>query len=161
MSTQKRGVVNCPYCGSVDSKVVDSRDTESREAVRRRRECVSCGQRFTTYEKIEEIPIVVVKRDGSRQLFHADKLLHGLIRACAKRDVPLESLDSIVADIERALREDSAYEVTSERVGMMALERLQALDLVAYIRFASVYRQFDSVEGFKQELEQLAREGIR
>jgi transcriptional repressor NrdR len=153
--------VNCPYCGFVDSKVIDSRDTESREAVRRRRECVSCGQRFTTYEKIEEIPITVVKRDGSAQLFHADKLLLGLMRACTKRDVPVESLEEIVADIERELREQSAYEVTSERVGNMALERLLALDLVAYIRFASVYRQFDSVEGFKQELEQLAREGIR
>ncbi len=153
--------MNCPYCGFADSKVIDSRDTDSREAVRRRRECVGCGQRFTTYEKIEEIPITVVKRDGSRQLFHADKLLLGLMRACAKRNVPLEGLESIVADIERELREESAYEVTSERVGKMALERLQALDLVAYIRFASVYRQFDSVEGFKQELEQLAREGIR
>ncbi len=153
--------MNCPYCGFADSKVIDSRDTESREAVRRRRECVGCGRRFTTYEKIEEIPITVAKRDGTTQLFHADKLLHGLMRACAKRNVPLESLESIVADIERELREESAYQVTSERVGKMALERLQALDLVAYIRFASVYRQFDSVEGFKQELEQLAREGIR
>ena len=153
--------MNCPYCGFADSKVIDSRDTDSREAVRRRRECVNCGQRFTTYEKIEEIPITVVKRDGSRQLFHSDKLLHGLMRACAKRDVPMESLESVVADIERELREESAYEVTSERVGNMALERLQVLDLVAYIRFASVYRQFDSVEGFKQELELLAREGIR
>jgi len=153
--------VNCPYCGFADSKVIDSRDTESREAVRRRRECVSCGQRFTTYEKIEEIPIAVAKRDGTTQLFHADKLLHGLMRACAKRNVPQDSLEGIVADIERELREESAYQVTSERVGKMALERLQALDLVAYIRFASVYRQFDSVEGFKRELEQLAREGIR
>ena len=161
MLVWEQGAVNCPFCGFVDSKVVDSRDTESREAVRRRRECISCGQRFTTYEKIEEIPITVVKRDGSRQLFHADKLLLGLMRACTKRDVPVESLEGIVADIERELREQSAYEVTSERVGNMALERLLVLDLVAYIRFASVYRQFDSVEGFKQELEQLAREGIR
>ena len=155
------GELNCPFCGLSDSRVVDSRETEGREAIRRRRECSSCGQRFTTYEKIEEIPIIVVKRDGTTQLFHPDKLLRGLMRACAKRDVPLERLEGIVADIERELREGSAYEVTSERVGKMALERLQKVDLVAYIRFASVYRQFDSIEGFKQELEQLAKEGIR
>ena len=153
--------MNCPYCGLPESKVIDSRETESKEAIRRRRECVSCGQRFTTYEKIEEIPITVIKRDGSTQLFHADKLLRGLMRACAKRNVPMESLEAVVSDIERELREESAYEVTSERVGKMALERLQGVDLVAYIRFASVYRQFDSIEGFKRELEQLAKEGIR
>jgi len=158
---RKWGAVNCPYCGFPDSKVIDSRETESKEAIRRRRECVGCGQRFTTYEKIEEIPITVMKRDGSTQLFHADKLLHGLMRACAKRNVPLETLEGVVADIERELREESAYEVTSERVGKMVLERLQGVDLVAYIRFASVYRQFDSIEGFKRELEQLAKEGIR
>ena len=153
--------MNCPYCGFPDSRVVDSRETEIREAIRRRRECSACGQRFTTYEKIEEIPITVVKRDGSTELFHPEKLLRGLTRACAKRHVPVEHLQRVVADIERDLREDSAYEVSSERVGMMALERLQQVDLVAYVRFASVYRQFESVEEFKQELEQLAKEGIR
>jgi transcriptional repressor NrdR len=141
--------------------VVDSRETESKEAIRRRRECTACGQRFTTYEKIEEIPITVVKRDGSAELFHPDKLLRGLMRACTKRNVPVERLEGVVADIERELREESAYQVSSERVGKMALERLQGVDLVAYIRFASVYRQFESVEGFKRELEQLAKEGIR
>lgn len=153
--------MNCPYCGHPDSRVVDSRDTESKEAIRRRRECAGCGQRFTTYEKIEEIPITVRKRDGSTEMFHPDKLLRGLLRACAKRDVPLERLQEVVSDIERQLREEAAYQVSSERLGKMALERLQGLDLVAYIRFASVYRQFDSIEGFKRELEQLAREGIR
>jgi transcriptional repressor NrdR len=153
--------MNCPYCGSADSRVVDSRETESKEAIRRRRECTSCGQRFTTYEKIEEIPITVVKRDGSTELFHPEKLLRGLTRACTKRRVPVERLQKVVDDIERELREESAYEVSSERVGKMALERLQQVDLVAYIRFASVYRQFESVEEFKEELEQLAREGIR
>ncbi len=103
----------------------------------------------------------MVKRDGSTELFHPDKLLRGLMRACTKRNVPVERLEEIVADIERQLREESAYQVTSERVGKMALERLQGVDLVAYVRFASVYRQFESVEGFKQELEQLAKEGIR
>jgi transcriptional repressor NrdR len=153
--------VNCPYCGLAESRVVDSRDTDGREAIRRRRECSACGQRFTTYEKIEEIPIMVEKRDGSTELFHPDKLLRGLLRACAKRDVPLERLEQIVADIERQLREESVYEVMSERVGDMALERLQEVDLVAYVRFASVYRQYESVEEFKNELEQLAKEGIR
>jgi transcriptional repressor NrdR len=153
--------VNCPYCGLAESRVVDSRDTDGREAIRRRRECSACGQRFTTYEKIEEIPIMVEKRDGSSELFHPDKLLRGLLRACAKRDVPLERLEQMVVDIERQLREESVYEVTSELVGDMALERLQEMDLVAYVRFASVYRQYESVEEFKNELEQLAKEGIR
>lgn len=153
--------MNCPYCGQTDSRVLDSRDDESRDAVRRRRECTSCGQRFTTYEKIEEIPIMVVKRDGSTELFHQEKLLRGLMRACTKRDVPLERLERIVVDIERELREELVYQVPSERVGKMALERLQEVDLVAYVRFASVYRQFESIEEFKDELENLAKEGIR
>jgi len=153
--------MNCPFCSSADSRVVDSRETDSSEAVRRRRECIACGQRFTTYEKIEEIPITVVKRDGTTELFHPEKLLHGLTRACTKRNVPVDMLQEMVGDIERELREGSAYEVSSERVGNMALDRLQQVDLVAYVRFASVYRQFESVEGFKQELELLAREGIR
>lgn len=153
--------MNCPYCGFPDSRVVDSRETESKEAIRRRRECAACGQRFTTYEKIEEIPITVVKRDGSTELFHPEKLLRGLSRACTKRRVSVERLQGVVADIERELREESAYEVPSERVGKMALERLQEIDLVAYIRFASVYRQFESIEEFKRELEQLAKEGIK
>ena len=155
------GSVNCPYCGSSDSRVVDSRETEGKEAIRRRRECTDCGQRFTTYEKIEEIPITVVKRDGSTELFHPEKVLRGLTHACTKRHVPIEQLQGIVSDIERELREEAAYEVSSERVGRMALERLQELDLVAYVRFASVYRQFESVEEFKRELEQIAKEGIR
>ena len=153
--------MNCPFCGLADSRVVDSRETEGKDAIRRRRECVSCGQRFTTYEKIEEIPITVVKRDGSTELFHPEKLLRGLMRACTKRDVPLELLERIVADIERQLREELVYQVKSERVGMMALERLQEIDLVAYVRFASVYRQFENIEEFKNELEKLAKEGIR
>jgi transcriptional repressor NrdR len=153
--------MNCPYCASPDTRVIDSRETEGRDAIRRRRECTSCGQRFTTYEKIEEIPITVIKRDGQKEFFSPEKLLRGLMRACAKRDVPKERLEDVVADIERDLREDMAYEVTSERIGDMALERLQEVDLVAYVRFASVYRQFESVEEFKQELEQLAKEGIR
>ncbi len=153
--------MNCPYCGRDESRVIDSRDTDSRDAIRRRRECVVCGQRFTTYEKIEEIPITVEKRDGGSELFHPDKLLRGLLRACTKRDVPVERLEQMVVDIERELREELTYRVSSERVGKMALERLLEVDLVAYVRFASVYRQYESVEEFKNELEQLAKEGIR
>ena len=153
--------MHCPFCSADDTKVIDSRLVAEGDAVRRRRECVACGQRFTTYEKIEEIPITVGKRDGSTELFHPEKLLHGLTRACTKRRVPMELLQGIVTDIERELREESVYEVSSERVGKMALERLQQVDLVAYVRFASVYRQFENVEEFKQELEQLVKEGIR
>ncbi len=141
--------------------MVDSRETESKEAIRRRRECFACGQRFTTYEMVEQIPIFVVKRDGATELFDPEKLLRGLTRACVKRDVAMDRLQAAVTDIERQLREEGAYQVPSERLGKMALERLQSIDLVAYIRFASVYRQFDGIEGFKRELEQLAKEGIR
>ena len=153
--------MNCPFCGLPDSRVIDSRETESKEAIRRRRECTACGQRFTTYEKIEEIPITVVKRDGSTELFHPEKLLRGLGRACTKRHVAVERLQAVVSDIERELREEAAYEVPSERLGKMALERLQAIDLVAYVRFASGYRQFENVEEFKEELEKLTGEGIK
>jgi transcriptional repressor NrdR len=153
--------MNCPFCGLDDTRVVDSRDTEGRDAIRRRRECTSCGRRFTTYEKIEAIPITVLKSDGSTEPFSQDKLLRGLMRACTKRDVPVERLERVVAGIERDLREELAYEVASERVGKMALERLQDVDLVAYVRFASVYRQFESIEEFKEELENLAKEGVR
>jgi transcriptional repressor NrdR len=153
--------LNCPFCGHLDSRVVDSRETESKEAIRRRRECFACGQRFTTYEMIEQIPITVVKRNGVTELFDSEKLLRGLTRACTKRDVAVERLQAVVADIERQLREEGAYQVPSERLGKMALERLQTIDLVAYIRFASVYRQYDTIEGFKNELELLAKEGIR
>lgn len=154
-------VVNCPFCGLADTRVVDSRETEGKDAIRRRRECVSCGQRFNTYEKVEEIAITVVKNDGSTELFHPEKLLRGLMRACTKRNIPVEWLEQMVGDIEKQLREELTYKVSSERVGKMALERLQNIDLVAYVRFASVYRQFESIEEFKNELEKLAREEIK
>lgn len=141
--------------------MVDSRDSEGQEAIRRRRECTGCGRRFTTYEKVEEIPILVVKRDRAVELFSQEKVLKGIVRACSKRDVPLSRMEHLVAQIETELRAEAAYEVTSERIGEMVLERLQDLDLVAYVRFASVYRQFESVEEFTQELEQLTKEGIR
>jgi transcriptional repressor NrdR len=153
--------MRCPYCEGVETRVVDSRDTEGREAIRRRRECAACGRRFTTYEKVEALPIAVVKRDGSIEPFSEEKLLQGLVRACTKRDVPMGRLEELVADLKTELRDDGFYEVTSERVGGMVLDRLQDLDLVAYIRFASVYRQFESMEEFKDELDHVTKEGIR
>jgi transcriptional repressor NrdR len=153
--------MRCPYCEGVETRVVDSRDTEGREAIRRRRECAACGRRFTTYEKVEALPIAVVKRDGSIEPFSEEKLLQGLVRACTKRDVPMGRLEELVVDLKTELRGEGFYEVTSERVGGMVLDRLQDLDLVAYIRFASVYRQFESMEEFKDELDHVTKEGIR
>jgi transcriptional repressor NrdR len=141
--------------------VVDSRDSEGQEAIRRRRECAECGRRFTTYEKIDEIPISVVKRGGVVEPFEQEKVLRGLLRACTKRDVPLSRLEDVVAGIEADLRRDLRYEVTSEEIGDMVLDRLQDVDLVGYVRFASVYRQFESIEEFKEELARLTKESIR
>jgi transcriptional repressor NrdR len=151
----------CPFCTHRDTRVVDSREVDGQAAIRRRRECVACGRRFTTYEKVDEIPITVIKRDGRTEFFQHDKLLKGLLRACTKRDVPLSHLEDLVAGIETELRRELTYEVTSEQLGSLVLERLQDVDLVAYVRFASVYRQFESVDEFKVELEELTKEGIR
>ena len=153
--------MRCPYCTHSDTRVVDSREVGGQDAIRRRRECASCGRRFTTYEKIDEIPIVVMKRDGTLEPFSREKLLQGLLRACSKRDVPLSRLEEVVSGIESELRSDLHYEISSGSLGQLVLERLQDVDLVAYVRFASVYRQFESVEEFKEELEQLTKEGIR
>lgn len=153
--------MRCPYCAQDETRVVDSRDAEAQDAVRRRRECAACGRRFTTYEKIEEIPILVHKRSGTVEPFQQEKLLRGLLRACTKRDVPLSALEQIVTDIQSRLRSDMLYEVTSEQLGEMVLERLRAVDLVAYVRFASVYRQFESVEEFERELARLSKGGDR
>ena len=153
--------MRCPYCAQDETRVVDSRDAEAQDAVRRRRECAACGRRFTTYEKIEEIPILVHKRSGTVEPFQQEKLLRGLLRACTKRDVPLSALEQIVTDIQSRLRNDMLYEVTSEQLGEMVLERLRAVDLVAYVRFASVYRQFESVEEFERELARLSKGGDR
>ena len=153
--------MRCPFCEHEETRVVDSRDSEGQEAIRRRRECAECGRRFTTYEKIDEIPITVVKRGGAVEPFEQEKVLRGLLRACTKRDVPLSRLEDVVAGIEADLRRDLRYEVTSEEIGDMVLDRLQDVDLVAYVRFASVYRQFESIEEFKDELARLTKESIR
>ena len=161
MGRQEGGTMNCPYCGNLETRVVDTRDSEGQEAIRRRRECSGCGRRFTTYEKVEEISILVLKRDGSPEPFDPEKLLRGLVRACTKRDVPLSRLEGVVEEIEAELRSGMEYEVSSERLGEMVLERLQDVDPVAYVRFASVYRHFESLEEFHAELERLTKEGIR
>lgn len=153
--------MNCPYCYEAETRVVDSRDAEGQGAIRRRRECAGCRRRFTTYEKVEDTPIVVLKRDGGAEPFLREKLLQGVVRACTKRDVPLSRLEGLVGGIEAELRGEGEHEVAAERIGEMVLDRLQDIDLVAHVRFASVYRKFESVEEFKKELERLTKEGVR
>lgn len=144
----KRGVIvlKCPKCGFNQSKVIDSRHADDLTAIRRRRECEECGTRFTTFERIELQPLIVVKKDGTRQAFNRDKVLHGLVRACEKRPVSFESLESITTNIENALREKGTTEVSSVDIGEMVMEHLMTLDQVSYVRFASVYKEFKDVD---------------
>lgn len=147
--------MRCPYCGYEESKVIDSRPTEEGEKIRRRRECLKCQKRFTTYETIETLPIVVVKKDKSRQVFDKNKLMGGMLRACEKRPVPLEVIEAAVNDIEAALQNSVDREVTSIKIGELAMDKLKEIDEVAYVRFASVYRQFRDVNSFMDELARL------
>lgn len=147
--------MKCPYCGFSESKVIDSRPTDENVSIRRRRECLRCEKRFTTYEVVETMPLVVVKKDGTREAFVSGKLLGGLLRACEKRPVTLEILQKAVADIEARLRAMPEGEISSERIGEMAMEKLQEIDEVAYVRFASVYRQFGDINTFMEELQAL------
>lgn len=147
--------MKCPYCGFSESKVIDSRPTDENVSIRRRRECLRCEKRFTTYEVVETMPLVVVKKDGTREAFVSGKLLGGLLRACEKRPVTLEMLQKAVADIEVRLRAMPEGEIASERIGVMAMEKLQEIDEVAYVRFASVYRQFGDINTFMEELQAL------
>jgi transcriptional repressor NrdR len=151
--------VRCPHCGSDESKVVDSRDSEAGDSVRRRRECLSCERRYTTYERVEEAPLMVIKRDGREEVFARHKVLNGLLRATEKRDIPVERLERAVDDIEAELRHVAGRRVTTHLVGERALHQLRAIDKVAYVRFASVYRQFDDIEQFQRELARLERAG--
>lgn len=150
--------MRCPFCGYHDSKVVDSRPTEDYVSIRRRRECLSCRKRFTTFEVMESLPIVVIKRDGSRQSFDRTKLLNGMIRACEKRPVAFEELEKIATEIEQALQNEMNREVPSQKIGEMVMERLKCLDEVSYVRFASVYRQFKDISTFMAELNKLLEE---
>ena len=147
--------MKCPYCGYVESKVIDSRPTDESERIRRRRECLKCERRFTTYEVIETTPLVVIKKDKSREGFDSGKLLAGLVRACEKRPVPLGILEDAVRDIEMMLHNSLDKEVPSYRIGELVMEKLRAIDEVAYVRFASVYRQFKDIDSFMKELQSL------
>ena len=147
--------MRCPKCGCEESKVVDSRPSESNDAIRRRRECTKCGFRFTTYERCEEVPLVVVKRDGHREPFDRQKLMRGLVTATVKRDVPMTALSSLIDSIESELRDGGLTEVSSADLGSMVLKRLVSIDKVAYVRFASVYRDFKDVDEFSEELRSL------
>ena len=147
--------MKCPYCAYTESKVIDSRPTDEGERIRRRRECLQCGKRFTTYEVIESVPIVVIKKDKSRETFDRSKLLNGLLRACEKRPVSIDQLDRIVDEIEALRQESLDREVPSQLIGTYAMEKLKQVDEVAYVRFASVYRQFKDINSFMEELSRL------
>jgi len=151
--------MKCPFCDNPDTKVVDSRPTDEGQAIRRRRECEQCGRRFTTYEKIEEIPLIVVKKDGSRQTFDRSKVINGIIKACEKRPVPMDDIEKIVSDIEKGLSNLMLKEMDSSIIGEYVMEHLRDIDDVAYVRFASVYRQFTDAESFRQEIEKLLEDG--
>ena len=150
--------MKCPFCGFPESKVIDSRPAEEGASIRRRRECLSCQKRFTTYEMMEHLPLVVVKKDGSRQTFDKMKLINGMLRACEKRPVPLSELQRVADEIEQEIRNTLDREVTSERVGELVMLKLKDLDEVAYVRFASVYRQFRDINTFMEELNRLLQE---
>lgn len=147
--------MKCPFCGYTDSKVIDSRPAEDGTTIRRRRECLDCQKRFTTYEVIERMPLVVIKRDGSRQSFDKVKIINGLVRACEKRPVTMTQIEGLASDIEQELRGRLESEVSSETIGEMVMARLKELDEVAYVRFASVYRSFKDINTFMEELTKL------
>lgn len=147
--------MKCPFCGYEESKVIDSRPTDEGERIRRRRECIKCGKRFTTYEIIESVPIVVIKKDKSREVFDRDKLLSGMLRACEKRQVSMDTLEKAVDDIETILQNSLDREVSSIRIGELAMDSLKEIDEVAYVRFASVYRHFKDINAFMDELSTL------
>lgn len=150
--------MNCPYCSHFETKVVDSRPTDEGQAIRRRRECLKCKKRFTTYEKVEEIPIVIVKKDGNRESFNRNKVINGLIRACEKRPVSMQIIEKTVDEIERHLHNSMEKEIPSEYIGELVMNSLKEIDDVAYVRFASVYRHFKDINTFMDELNKLLKE---
>ncbi len=150
--------MKCPFCGHSESKVIDSRPAEEGASIRRRRECLACSKRFTTYETVESLPMVVVKKDGSRQSFDRRKVLGGMIRACEKRPVPLADLERIAEEIEQDLQNSMEREISTEAIGEKVMDRLRSVDQVAYVRFASVYRQFKDIDTFMAELNKLLAE---
>ena len=149
--------MNCPFCAYEESKVIDSRPTDEGERIRRRRECLECGKRFTTYEIIESLPIIVIKKDKSRETFSREKLLKGLMRASEKRPISIDTLEKLILDIEMKIQNSLDREVKSEKIGELVMERLKEIDEVAYVRFASVYRQFKDINTFMDELNSLLK----
>lgn len=150
--------MKCPFCGQQDSKVVDSRPAEDGESIRRRRECLGCGKRFTTYETVETLPLIVVKKDGSRQSFDRDKVLKGIIHACAQRPVDMDTMMRITEEVEQEASNSMNREISAQRIGELVMEKLKKVDEVSYVRFASVYRQFKDVDSFMDELKKLMEE---
>lgn len=150
--------MKCPYCSYEESKVIDSRPTDEGERIRRRRECLKCQKRFTTYEIIESLPIIVIKKDKSREVFNRDKLVSGMLRACEKRPVSINDIEKAIDEIEAMLQNSLDREVTSEHIGELVMDKLKMLDEVAYVRFASVYRQFKDISTFMEELNKLLAE---
>ncbi|PIR79795.1 MAG: transcriptional regulator NrdR [Candidatus Levybacteria bacterium CG10_big_fil_rev_8_21_14_0_10_35_13] len=149
--------MKCPYCGSKDTEVVETRDSEDLETIRRRRECLSCRKRFTTYERIENVNLIVIKKDGRREQFNRDKLKAGIIRSCEKTKVTHEDIERIVTEIERELRSEAGVEVESKKIGQMVAGKLKKIDKVAYIRFSSVFKRFVDVEDFEKEVKRLIK----
>lgn len=147
--------MKCPFCGYEESKVIDSRPTDEGQRIRRRRECIECGKRFTTYEVIESLPIIVIKKDKSRETFDRTKLTNGLLRACEKRPVSIETIDRLIDEIEVTIQNSLDREVSSEKIGELVMDKLKKIDEVAYVRFASVYRQFKDINTFMSELNKL------
>lgn len=149
--------MKCPYCNYEETQVIDTRETENLEATRRRRECLKCNKRFTTYERVEEAEIVIVKKNGRRERFERKKVLDGILKACEKRDISLEKIEKIVDEVESDLRKRDSVEVESKVVGEIVMKKLKTLDKIAYIRFASVYKEFEGLEKFEEELEKLMK----
>lgn len=149
--------MKCPYCGSKESEVVETRDSEDLDTIRRRRECLKCEKRFTTYERVENANLIVIKKDGKREQFDRDKLKSGIIRSCEKTTVSLETIDKLVTDIERELRGEDSVEIESKKIGQMVAARLKKLDKIAYIRFSSVFKRFVDIEDFEEEVKKLIK----
>ncbi|AGK97290.1 transcriptional regulator NrdR [Clostridium pasteurianum] len=147
--------MKCPFCGFEDSKVIDSRSTEDNMAIRRRRECLQCNKRYTTYEKVEDIPILVIKKDSSREFFDKSKIISGLIKACQKRPISRKQIEDIASEVEKSLSNEMLTEVKSDMIGGVIMEKLKEIDEVAYVRFASVYRQFKDINTFMKEISNL------
>jgi len=150
--------MKCPFCGYLDSKVMDSRPTDEGSIIRRRRECPSCRKRFTTYERVDELPIMVIKKSGNREVFDPHKIINGLIKACEKRPVTMEKLQNIANDVEKELKNSMEQEVESQKIGEMVMKRLKNADEVAYVRFASVYRQFKDINSYIEEIKKLQKQ---